>query len=207
LTNIAAAIAGHPELVRNAVHIVAVMGQRPGHIFHPTEGSGAGMLLGHGPVFRDLNLVSDPDAAEAVLALSVPLTLIPYDAARHVRLTADDLARIAAAGTASRQLVAQSQEWLAFWREDVGAAGFAPFDLLAAAYLRNPRRFDCAQAGAHVGYDAMRWPSWLYGRALLVDPPRAGRTSVLYCPQVAPDLHDWLVEHLSRRRGHPVARE
>lgn len=45
--------------------IVAVMGHRHGHLFHPTEGRGTG--FGHGPIFRDLNLSVDPDAARATL--------------------------------------------------------------------------------------------------------------------------------------------
>ena len=40
LTNVAASLAGQPDLARNVAGIVAVMGRRPGHIFHPTEGSG-----------------------------------------------------------------------------------------------------------------------------------------------------------------------
>ncbi len=91
LTNIAAALAGEPGLQRNVVRVIAVMGNRPGHIFHPSEGSGRGVLLGHGPIFRDLNFVSDPAAARRVLETSVPLTLIPYDAARHVVIADHDL--------------------------------------------------------------------------------------------------------------------
>ena len=44
---------------RPVVRLVSVMGRRPGHIFHPSEGEGDGILFGHGPVFRDLNFDLD----------------------------------------------------------------------------------------------------------------------------------------------------
>ena len=37
LTNLAAALNGHSELQRNVTRVVAVMGHRPGHLFHPGE--------------------------------------------------------------------------------------------------------------------------------------------------------------------------
>ena len=82
LTNVAAALEGRPDLHGNVSRIVAVMDHQPGHVFHPTEGEGTGAILGHGPIFRDLNFSSDPDAAGAVLAMNLPEILISYDAAR-----------------------------------------------------------------------------------------------------------------------------
>ncbi|MBC7737080.1 MAG: nucleoside hydrolase, partial [Candidatus Saccharibacteria bacterium] len=54
LTNLAAALEGRTDLHGNVTRIVAVMGHRPGHLFHPTEGGGSGAIFGHGPIFRDL---------------------------------------------------------------------------------------------------------------------------------------------------------
>jgi purine nucleosidase len=62
LTNIAAALRARPDLRRNVASVVAVMGRRMGHLFHPSEGSGQGMLLGHGPIFRDFNFSANSEA-------------------------------------------------------------------------------------------------------------------------------------------------
>lgn len=86
LTNVAAALEYRPDLQINLVRLVAVMGRRPGHIFHPSESSAHGMLFGHGPVFRDLNFDKDPAAVDTVLSMSLPMTLIPYDASLFVTL-------------------------------------------------------------------------------------------------------------------------
>jgi inosine-uridine nucleoside N-ribohydrolase len=69
LTNIAAALDGHPELQANLALLVAVMGRRTGHLFHPAEGAGGGMLIGHGPVFRDFNVTQDPAAVTRIIGM------------------------------------------------------------------------------------------------------------------------------------------
>jgi Inosine-uridine preferring nucleoside hydrolase len=53
LTNLAAALVARPGLRHQVERIVAVMGRRPGHVFHPSEGNGTGVLFGHGPIVRD----------------------------------------------------------------------------------------------------------------------------------------------------------
>ena len=45
LTNIAAALEDRPNLQRRVARLVVVMGRRSGHLFHPSEGAGGGMLL------------------------------------------------------------------------------------------------------------------------------------------------------------------
>ncbi len=76
-TNFAVALHGRRELQANLMRLVAVMGRRPGHILHPAEGSGHGMLFGHGPVFHDLNFVKGPASTARLLAMQLPVTLIP----------------------------------------------------------------------------------------------------------------------------------
>ena len=80
-----------PDLHGNVTRIVAVMGHQPGHLFHPTESKGPGAQFGHGPIFRDLNRSVDPGAARAVLAMNLPTTLIPFDAAQGTLITGPDL--------------------------------------------------------------------------------------------------------------------
>jgi purine nucleosidase len=209
LTNLELTLRRRPALAGAGVRLVAVMGRRPGHLFHPTEGHGAGAILfGHGPVFRDLNLVEDPAAAAAILARRIPTTLIPYEVAREVRVGGADLDRMAAAGGASAWVAGQARGWLEFWRTDVGLAGFYPFDAVAAMYVTTPQLFSCARVSASVGEDeVLGWIGRLIGRStgLLV---RAGdaRSTVLYCPAVtASALHRVMTERLMNRPG-PVRR-
>ena len=199
LTNLTAALEGRPELHRNVTRVVAVMGHRPGHLFHPTEGKGAGAILGHGPIFRDLNFSMDVDAARRLLALKLPLVLIPYDAAKDTMITGADLDKLSHANAAFRHVAEQSRDWLKFWNTDVGLAGFYPFDWIAAAYLANPRLFDCAHVHARI---AREWVFWLLPRdGLLIDGMSLdsdAEPNVLYCPQTAHPLHDVMLSDLAR---------
>lgn len=201
LTNIAMALRDRPDLVLNVGRIVAVMGRQPGHIFHPAEGNPTTSLLGHGPVFRDMNFDLDRDAAAAILALGLPITLVPYDVARHVALTSHDLERLATAGTDLAWIVQRSQSWLRYWQQQIGRDGFYPFDLLAAAYVIEPHRFNCAGMNAWIAADDTLFYSWIYRRSALlvgtedhVPPSPRAHGSLVYCPQAAGDLHDWLMD-------------
>ena len=190
LTNIAQALHGRPDLAANVQRVIAVMGRRPGHLFHPAEGAEGATLFGHGPVFRDFNFDQDPRAAAEVLAYELELVLVPYDAARHVEVRAADLDRLAARGGAAAWVAARSRAWLDFWRRDIGRAGFYPFDLLAAAYAIEPARLACARVQAGIGRDPQFLLPWR-ATALLVTQRRAELSSVarlrpaLYCPAVA----------------------
>jgi inosine-uridine nucleoside N-ribohydrolase len=204
LTNVAAALRDRPDLQAQVARLVAVMGRRRGHLFHPTEGAGSGILFGHGPVFRDFNVAHDPHAAAAVLGMRVPLTLIPYEAARDVSLTGSDLARLEeAAGGAVAWVASRAQGWLDFWATVVGRRGFYPFDLLAGAYVLAPHLFACAEAAAWVGEDDTLWAWVSQAPALLVgtvqERPAAGHPghTVIYCPQIAATMHQRLVSWLT----------
>jgi inosine-uridine nucleoside N-ribohydrolase len=168
LSNLAALLAREPGLASRITRVIAVMGRRPGHRFHPSENRATGaMLFGHGPIFRDLNAVLDPQAVSVVLASGIPLVLVPYTAARQVSLTGGDLDRIARSGPAGRWVAERSRAWLEFWRSEAGLDGFYPFDLMAAAYVRDPTHFGCARVTAWVGEDALL-PWFGGGPALLV---------------------------------------
>lgn len=190
LTNLAAVLEARPDLSARVTSVVAVMGRRPGHIFHPSEGAGGGVFFGHGPVFRDFNYEMDPRATERIVQMKLPLTLVPYDAARRIEIGASDLDRLAAAGGALAWTAERSRSWLAYWQEDIGRRGFYPFDLLAAAYVVEPGQFGCAEVQAWVGEDpALFIPFWR-PTALLVGqgdarPQRpTPRSTALYCARV-----------------------
>jgi inosine-uridine nucleoside N-ribohydrolase len=202
LTNVAVALRQRPGLLTNVARLVVVMGRRRGHLFHPAEGANGGILFGHGPVFRDFNFAADPRAAMAVLGMPVPMTLLPYEAARDVSLSGSDLARLEAHGGAAAWVAARAQGWLSFWNQAIGRDGFYPFDVLAGAYVLAPHLFDCAEVQAWVGEDGTLW-TWLSrAEALLVgldhERPAAVRASraVVYCPQIDAKLHRWLMARL-----------
>lgn len=210
LTNLAATLNARPELKHKVTRVVAVMGRRPGHIFHPAEGGNGGSFLGHGPIFRDFNFAMDAAAATRIVELRVPLTLVPYDAARRIEISAADLERLDAAGGAASWVAGRSRDWLAYWQKDIGRQGFSPFDLLAAAYVIVPRQFGCAEAQAWIGEDRVLFAPFRRTAALLVAPSPAppgmmqpgavqARGPVRYCADVPLALKSRLIELLAER--------
>lgn len=196
LTNLAAVLASEPALASRITRVIAVMGRRPGHRFHPSENRATGaMLFGHGPIFRDLNAVLDPQAVSVVLASGIPLVFIPYAAARKVLMTGSDLDHVARSGPSGQWVAERSRAWLAFWQSDVGLDGFYPFDLMAAAYVRDPSHFTCARVSAWMGQDALL-PWFGGGPALLVaqqpdlPAPATMTARALYCDVVTETVAD-----------------
>jgi inosine-uridine nucleoside N-ribohydrolase len=204
LTNIAAALRGRPDLQRRVTRIVAVMGRRPGHAFHPAEGARGANLFGHGPLFRDLNFTSDPGAVAEVLGVPVPLVLLPYDAARHIELTEAFLRGMASRGGARAWVARQAQGWLDYWREDIGREGFYPFDLMAAAFALRPALLRCAKVPVHIGEDATFFALFGDAPALVAQPGSIGASAV-FCPDVDAALHGWLAARLGARACRPTS--
>ena len=203
LTNLATVLDARPELRSRVRRLVAVMGRRPGHVFHPAEGAGGGMLFGHGPIFRDFNFEMDVAAAVRTVALGIPLTLVPYDAARRVEISESDLDQLVAAGGAAAWVAERSRQWLAYWKRDIGRQGFSPFDLLAAGYVVDSRQFGCAEVQAWVGKDATLFALFRRQNALLVQqgvsPPEKTEaySPARYCADVKPDIKRRLIQLLT----------
>lgn len=197
LTNIADALEDRPELQHNVTRLVAVMGHQPGHLFHPAEASGRGILMGHGPIFRDLNFSMDETAAQSILDMHLPLTLIPYDAAVHTIITSADIEKLAHQGPTLSWAAATTKGWLNFWQNDIGQPGFYPFDWVAAAYFAKPSLFNCAPTHVQIERE---WVFWVYPRwSFLVSPIADGQHEAsLYCPQPASSLHDFLLNGIAR---------
>jgi hypothetical protein len=157
------------------------------------------MLFGHGPVFRDFNYAQDRQGAEDVLRSGVPVTMVPYDAARRLVLSGSDLDLLAAAGGAAAWVAARSRQWLDYWRHDVGLDGFYPFDLVGAAFLLRPDMFRCAEVRWWI-QPAPRPLAWFgVGDPLFVGLPEEqsedARSSgaATYCPELREGLHRWLL--------------
>lgn len=179
------------------------MGRRKGHLFHPSEGSGRGTLLGHGPIFSDFNVAKDPEATTAVLKMNLPITLIPYDAARFVEIGASDLDRLTATGGAAAWVARRSREWLGYWNDDIGRSGFYPFDLLAAAYVTQADRFDCAHTHVWAAPGGDLFPpfyspvSVIVGRAHEAPDEPLTSGKAIYCTRVHRDMHRILLDRLT----------
>ena len=211
LTNIAAVLRRHPALSPRIQQIVAVMGQRRGHVFHPVEGGTAGMLLGHGPVFQDFNFVKDHTAAAEVVSLALPMTLIPYEAASEVAITERDLGAMSRPGESARWVAERSLGWLAFWQENIRQRGFFPFDLVAAAYLLHPGLFRCAEVWASIEPHSWFWrwrlgPSGLFVDQSLEEADADPLDRIVYCPRLGAGLHDAILADLTRARPASMRR-
>jgi purine nucleosidase len=203
LTNIAEALEGRPDLQKNVTRLVAVMGRRRGHVFHPSEGNGRGVPFGHGPIFTDFNVNQHPEAARRVFAMQLPTTLIPYEAARSIEIRPRDLDRLEASGGAAAWVARRSRGWLEYWRDVIGTSGFYPFDLVAAAYVVEPRRFACAELDTWV--TPARSFLWRWYSPLSVEvgtpverPEQAlTQSTSIYCPKVDPDVHRIMLRRLA----------
>jgi purine nucleosidase len=186
-TNLACALRGAPELASRVTGVIAVMGAQPGHVFHPAEGAPGAILFGHGPIVRDLNVQLDPAAMRIVLHAGVPVTLVPYEAARQVSIGAADIDRMERASSLGRSIAPDARTWLATWTRYIGREGFYPFDLLAGVYLQHPDRFQCAYKSAHIAVDRAI-SGWRFGpRRLLVSPLSDGtapQRAVSWCAVV-----------------------
>jgi purine nucleosidase len=210
LTNLALVLGEQPTLRSQVARLVTVMGRRPGHLFHPAEGANTGILFGHGPVFRDFNFAMDERASSQIVALNIPTSFIPYDAAREIEITASDLDRLAVSGGATSWVAKRARGWQDYWLEEIGREGFYPFDLLAAAYVVEPRQFRCAPVQAWVGADPMLFVPFWKPMALLVgqDDVRIENAlaigSGLYCTKAKPSLKPELIDRLTAWRS-PMA--
>jgi purine nucleosidase len=200
LSNIAAALDGERELRSQVLQLIAVMGHRGGHLFHPTEGAGPAMLLGHGPIFRDFNFVKDEEAAARIVAMQLPMTLVPYDASREWPIGEADLNALAVKGGALKWIAERSRDWLAYWRKDIGQPGFYAFDLAAAAFVLEPDSFACARVPARVMRDRF-WTRVMSARALIAGPEAGSgegpNAMVSYCPQTRPALKASLLKRIT----------
>jgi inosine-uridine nucleoside N-ribohydrolase len=203
LTNIAAAISGRLALAQNIVELIAVMGKREGHLFHPSEGARVNLLFGHGPIFQDLNVSRDVLAVQTLMKSGARITLLPYELARQVSLTGDDLTRFERGGGPLAWVARSSRGWLGYWRTVVGRDGFYPFDLLAAAYAIDDRHLGCGPKFARVGTDRRVGPLFR-SAALLVGVPIADEdesassaVEVNYCTVAHATLRPWLQARLA----------
>ena len=190
LTNVAALLAMRPDLAPRIERLVAVMGRRPGQVFH----------VGNRPLMHlhDLNLRLDPRAVERVLETPIPVTLMPFEVATGVSVDATDLDRLATAGPGSRRLAEDSRPWLALWQRWLGATGFHPFDSLAVGYVISSGWFRCQSLSVRLTRARRFAPS--FRNALEVSWGSADTRKATYCFYVAQGFKRALIDALSLPR-------
>lgn len=122
LTNVALALRREPRLAQ-ALAGLTIMG-----------GAVRGPGQWHLP-YAEHNVGADPEAAHIVLSSGAPITLVPLDVTRQVRIGPADVARIGAGGGAYRRALADQVERYPRYRQ----RGFTYLhDPLAAALLVDP---------------------------------------------------------------------
>jgi inosine-uridine nucleoside N-ribohydrolase len=122
LTNIASALAARGRLSVSEVVLVG----------------GNASSRGRWPPFwpHEFNLTQDQAATRAVFASDLPLTIVPLDVARRLRVGPREIAELE--GPLGDLLRRHSRRWLRRSRLVRWSASFPAFDLVAAAYLIDP---------------------------------------------------------------------
>ena len=188
LTNIAALILRHPEHLANIRRVIAIAGQRP----EP----GIGFYPGTSRLFHlhDLNFRKDVAAFRILLQSSIPVTLVPYEAAAKISILSPDLALLEKGDSQSRWLSKVSKPWLQFWNNKLGAKGFFPFDSLAIGLVTFPSHFTCENISAKIQY---RRTLFLKSRDnLLVSHDFKEKRYVEYCHDIDQSLKSELISEL-----------
>ena len=185
-TNVATLLRRHPERARRIDHIILVGGKAPGRLFHPGR-----HWWFH---FGDFNVSHDVASVQAILDSGVPVTLVPFDLAITLTITAGDLELLRRGDPLAAWLAERSEGWLAFWRGKLmDSDGFSPFDALAVGQAAWPDLFACRPARARVGFSVFLAPFGL-GRDLEVR--RDEGAPVRYCDALQPRVKSLLLQRL-----------
>ncbi len=131
LTNLGLLARRYPEHLANAASVVIVGGRSVGNRFH---------LHGKGPV-NDFNVENDAEAARALLAHGVPVTMAGFELTSQVALGAEHLAKLPPSPL-REHFLARTRPWLDYWcRTFPGEEGFHPWDSAAIDWLLHPERY------------------------------------------------------------------
>ncbi|WP_435057263.1 nucleoside hydrolase [Streptomyces sp. bgisy060] len=136
LTNIAALLLAHPDLVGRIERIV-LMGGSTGR--------------GNTTPAAEFNVLCDPEAADVVFRSGLPVTMFGLNATHQVRATPAVIARIAALGTPLSELCVELLTYFAStYREVYGFDAPPLHDPLTVAHLINPSLVSLVRAAVTV---------------------------------------------------------
>lgn len=191
-TNLAAALRERPALASRLESVVLVVGRRA---------EGPLVFPGGGPNLPDFNFELDPAAVEAVLASGAPVTLVPFEFAAAVPITAEDWAPLwdTPFGAAFRGPV---EDYLDWFEEHTSRRATYPFDSFALARLIAPGHLECdparvavRQGPADTPQDAGPTKPWLV--RLETDAPGDTGRPVIWCHTPTPALEPFLLRRLA----------
>ena len=141
LTNIATALARAPDIMARAKRIV-LMG-------------GAYFEVGNITPAAEFNIYVDPEAAQAVFASGIPLTVLPLDVTHKALITADRHQAFDALGNRVGPVVAS---WTSFFerfdKEKYGSAGAPLHDPCVIAWLLAPDIFSGREINVEIEVDS-----------------------------------------------------
>ena len=182
VTNVATVVRRHPELLGNLRRIICVAGRRPGQEFRSTATQRT--------PFPDMNFECDPAGMQVLVKSGVPLLLAGWEVSSHVWIRGADIDRLGALGGAPAWLAERSRGWLRFWKEQLDADGFNPFDTLAIAAVATPQLVETVEVSLTIEEDETR-------PLLLARPEEIGGRRAVYCTRPAPSFKADLLARLA----------
>ena len=135
LTNIATAIAKHPDIVDH-IKVLNVMG-----------GCADG---GNMTPCAEFNIYVDPHAAENVFKSGIPVNLFGLDVTHKAYLDDDDISEIVSYGNAASKLFKDSNGMLYAYREKLNWIGLCEHDSCPVIYTAHPDWFEGKECGVFV---------------------------------------------------------
>lgn len=90
----------------------------------------------------EFNLYNDPRALADVLALGIPVTIVPLDICRKILFDEANLPGLAAFGPAQALLEQAHRFYMASYRDTDGVSGCFPHDTIALLSMMYPSKFD-----------------------------------------------------------------
>ena len=171
LTNVAAALTATPDVAFMARDVV-IMG-------------GNALCPGNRTPAAEANIMSDPEAAEAVFAVGWNLTMVGLDVTNTITFSTDQLESVVKTSTSGQEILAAAlPHYLHFNRTVSGRNEIKLHDPAAAAYLLEPDLFQIEEWPVAVDTSSgigrgKTWPC--VGNADFAGPPWADRRPVKVC--------------------------
>lgn len=188
LTNLALALAAHPEIAAQAAQVV-VMG-------------GNALAPGNATPAAEANILNDPEAADIVFGAGWPVAMVGLDVTHKALLTDTDAERISTSSKpTARHLARALPHYRAFYERVPRVAGVYLHDPSAVAFLIDPSLFTTESWPLRIETEGMsRGKTWPWTREHIdrAGTPWAGRPGVEVCVDVeAEKLVELVVSRLS----------
>jgi len=179
-TNVATVLKNHPELGKQIVRIIAVAGRRPNQRFSTAPSV---------KPFRDFNFELDAEGFQVLLGAGVPLVLAPWEISSKVWIRDADLKLLRASNMSLGWIIDAAEDWLAFWKKNLAADGFNPFDTLAVGYAISSEGFGCERLPVTIEMhpdDTVAPQDATQKRYLIADKSAVSKNTALYCSEPPP---------------------